>query len=74
MQSSSVIAIDNGNVQFDPDTTAGLPTNERASVELAVIGFSNFISGTYVQDSSDVTNVKSTLTVNSDQIKLLSLY
>lgn len=68
MQTSSVIAIENGNVQFDPDTTAGLPANERSSVELAVIGFSNFISGTYIQDSSDVTNVKSTLTINSGQV------
>ncbi len=70
-QHSTRIDITNGHVDIDAEAAAGLPI-EGGSIELGVIGFANFMSGTYQQNSSDVTDITSTVTINSDQVKKAS--
>lgn len=70
-QSNSLITISGGNVSIDAAEAAGLPT-QKSQVELSVKGYANFISGTYIQNSSDVTDIKSTVTVTSDKVEKAS--
>lgn len=68
VQSDALIEVGDGNVSIDFAAAAGLPSTKTA-VDLAVTGFANFISGTYIQNSADVNEIKSTVTVTSDKVK-----
>jgi hypothetical protein len=67
-QHATRIDITGGDVSFDVNAVSGLPT-EKDSIELAVIGFANFMSGTYQQSTSNVQDITSTVTINSSKVQ-----
>jgi hypothetical protein len=71
-QHGTLITVENANAVIDAEAAGGLPSNEGASIDLAVIGFANFMSGTYQQNTSDPQDITSTVSINSDQIEKAS--
>jgi hypothetical protein len=67
-QHATRIDITNGHVSFDAAVASGLP-GEKESIDLAVIGFANFMSGTYQQLTSDVQDITSTVTIDDAKVK-----
>ena len=70
-QHSTLITVEDADVSIDAEAAAGLPS-QKGSIELAVIGFANFMSGSYQQLSSDVQDITSTVSINSAQVKKAS--
>ena len=69
---SSVIYVNNANISFDAEVAGGLPnTGETEEVDLAVIGFADFVSGSYQQLTSSPNDITSTVTVNTTDLKML---
>lgn len=68
-QHDALINVTSADVSFDPTVTGGLPTNEKAAIDLAVLGFSDFVSGTYQQNSADVQDILSQVTVNNTDLR-----
>lgn len=67
---SSVIYVNNANISFDAEVAGGLPTTgETDEVDLAVIGFADFVSGSYQQLTSAPNDITSTVTVNTTDLK-----
>lgn len=52
----------------DAEVAVDLPA-ESAEVDIAVEGFANWISGDYVQNTSDINDIKSNLSVNKSTLK-----
>ena len=67
-QHSSLITVDGANVAMDADAVADLPTQGQY-IDLAVLGYANFLSGSYTQLSSDVDDITTVVTVNSAKVK-----
>jgi hypothetical protein len=53
---------------IDAEVAVDLPA-ESAAVDIAVEGFANWISGDYVQNTSDINDIKSNLSVNKLTLK-----
>lgn len=70
-QHGTLITVD-ANAVIDTEAASGLPSNERAAIDLAVIGFANFMSGTYQQNTSDPQDITSTVSINTEQVKKAS--
>lgn len=68
-QHDALINVTSADVAFDPTITGGLPTDEKAAIDLAVLGFSDFVSGTYQQNSADVQDILSQVTVNNTDLR-----
>lgn len=65
----SVIYVNNANISFDAEVASGLPTDESGEVDLAVIGFADFVSGSYQQKTSAPNDITSTVSVVTDDLK-----
>ena len=68
-QHGTLITVENANALIDAEAASGLPENEGASIDLAVIGFANFMSGSYQQLTSNVQDITSTVTIDSNKIR-----
>jgi hypothetical protein len=66
-QHESLIMVD-GAASIDAEAAVGLP-GESAAVDIAVEGFANWITGDYVQDTTDINDIKSNLVVNTSRLK-----
>jgi hypothetical protein len=68
-QHATRIDITGGDVSFDFESASGLPSTEKDSIELAVIGFANFMSGNYQQLTSNVQDITSTVIIDDAKVK-----
>jgi len=68
---SSIIHVNDTNVQFDLNGTNTLPLN---TVDLAVVGVGNLVSGNFVQKSSDVEDISSNFTFAAADILNAGFY
>lgn len=68
VQSHSTLLTVDQDISFDPETVAGLPS-ERTAVDLAVIGFADFVSGTYTQKSSNTNDIESEVTTDVSDLQ-----
>ena len=66
-QHDTLITVD-GAAKIDAEAAVDLPA-ESAAVDIAVEGFANWISGDYVQNTSDINDIKSNLTVDKSTLK-----
>lgn len=66
-QHDTLITVD-GAATIDADAAAGLPA-EGSAVDIAVEGFANWISGDYVQNTGNINDIKSNLTVDKSTLK-----
>ena len=66
-QHDTLITVD-APASIDAEVAVDLPA-ESAAVDIAVEGFANWISGDYVQNTGDINDIKSNLTVNRSRLK-----
>jgi hypothetical protein len=66
-QHDTLITVD-APASIDAEVAVDLPA-ESAAVDIAVEGFANWISGDYVQNTGDINDIKSNLTVNKSTLK-----
>ena len=67
LQHSSRIDVTIGDVNIDGAPSSALPA-EKDNIDMVVMGYGDFISGTYQQDTADVATVKSNVTVDSTKL------
>ncbi len=67
----TLITVQGASAQIDLEAAGQLPA-EGDSIDLAVIGFANFMSGNYQQLTSNVQDITSTVNINAEQVKKAS--
>mgnify|MGYP006120030265 CR=1 FL=1 len=66
---STLITVAGADAVMDADAVAGLPA-AGAYIDLAVIGYANFLTGTYKQlSATDVEDIETTVTVDSAKVR-----
>ena len=66
-QHDTLITVD-APASFDAEAAVDLPA-ESAAVDIAVEGFANWISGNYTQNTGNINDIKSNLTVDKSTLK-----
>ena len=65
---ADIISIDNVNGSVSIDAVGSLPS-EVNKIDIAVEGFANFISGNYIQDSTNVDNYLSNVSIDQNAVQ-----
>ena len=68
LRSNDLITIAVGDTQIDAEESLALPA-ESGSIDMVVMGFGNFISGNYIQSSSDMGDVVSNVSFVENRLK-----
>jgi len=67
----SLITLDNLNAQLNVEPTTNLP---QSHVDMAVVGIADFLSGNYIQKSSDVNDIESNFTFGASDVEGAGFY
>lgn len=65
---ATLITVSGADAEIDLEAASQLP-GEGEGIDLAVIGFANFMSGSYQQLTSDVHDITSTVNINANQVR-----